>query len=277
MLQRARSEGSAVVAVNVSNMESIKGVLEAASYARRPVILQIAPIQLREQSMRFAEFVAVARAIGRFYTAPYALHLDHATAVEEVESAVEAGFDSVMYDGSALPYAANLDATRRSRVVCDRRGVTLEAELGSLGGEEGGHDEADRAVEPVYTDPAQARDFVTSSGIDALAVAIGNRHGTYHGPVALRIDVLERVAEETHVPLVLHGASGIEDGQLRRCIERGIAKVNYYTDIDRAFVRGMRDALDGADEPPMMRVAEAGRLALREAVAGRIAACAARR
>ncbi|MCG8478865.1 MAG: class II fructose-bisphosphate aldolase [Spirochaetales bacterium] len=277
LLRRAREEGSAVIAVNVSNMESIKGVLDAASSERRPVILQIAPIQLREQSMQLAEFVAVARAIGRFYTAPYALHLDHATALEEVEEAVEAGFDSVMYDGSALPFEENLHATRRSRALCDRRGVTLEAELGSLGGEEGGRDTADGGEEPPYTDPVQAREFVASSGVDALAVAIGNRHGSYHGPAALRIDILDLIGRAARIPLVLHGASGIDDDQLRRCIERGIAKVNYYTDIDRAFMRGLRDALGSGDEPPMMRAVESGRLALREAVRGRIAACAARR
>ena len=277
LLQRARAEGSAVVAVNVSNMESIKGVLEAASIERRPVILQIAPIQLRDQSIQLAEFVALARAIGRFYTAPYALHLDHATSIEQIECAVEAGFDSVMYDGSALPFEANLEGTVRARAVCDRLGVALEAELGSLDGEEGGHDGADGGEEPVYTDPAQAREFVESGGIDALAVAIGNRHGRYRGPATLRIDILERIARETHIPLVLHGASGIDDPQLQRCIAGGISKVNYYTDIDHAFMRGLQSALDGADEPPMMRVQEAGRVALRDAVAERIAACAALR
>ena len=282
ILQRAFKEHSAVVAVNVSNMESIKGALDAASMQQRPVILQIAPIQLREQSLRLAEFVAVARAVGGFSAVPYALHLDHATVLEEIEEAVEAGFDSVMYDGSALPFEENLEHTVRARALCDRRGVTLEAELGSLGGEEGGNGEIEHGEGKVthdgamYTDATQAREFVARSGVDMLAVAIGNRHGSYNGPARLRIDILDRIAVETRIPLVLHGASGIDDDQLRACIARGIVKVNYYTDADRAFMRALREILNGEDDPPMMRAVEAGRQALRSVVAGRIAVCSGR-
>lgn len=240
MLLDAQENGYAVGAFNVENMEMLYAVIEAAAQVEAPVILQTTPSTLRYASP--AMFAAMAGCAARKTSIPVALHLDHAQSLELVEEALRAGYTSVMYDGSALPVAENeqnsLLAVKKSR----QYGRPVEAELGSIGGKE----DSLEAAGNQYTDPKAAAAFVSSTGIDSLAVAIGTAHGFYKGEPHLDFERLEKIRENTSIPLVLHGASGVPDEMVRQAVRLGICKVNFATELRTAFTQGIREYLDGA-------------------------------
>ncbi|MDU4171981.1 MAG: ketose 1,6-bisphosphate aldolase, partial [Citrobacter freundii] len=161
------------------------------------------------------------------------LNLDHGLHFESVVRALRLGFSSVMFDGSTLEYEENIRQTREVVKMCHAVGVSVEAELGAVGGDEGGalYGHAD---ESLFTDPMLARDFVDRTGIDALAVAIGNAHGKYKGEPLLDFPRLDTIRQQAAIPLVLHGGSGISDDDFKRAIELGIHKINFYTGMSQA-------------------------------------------
>jgi len=232
MLTTARAEGRAVGAFEVWGLASVQAAVSAAEECNRPVILQLSPYEIG-----FAGCSDVARiVIDHAWQAsvPVALHLDHGDSFERVMQCIGAGFTSVMLDASHLPFEENIAATQEVVRAAHACGVTVEAELGRIGGSETSVDVSDDAT--ALTDPDEAGDFVARTGIDALAVAVGTVHGFYKGEPKIRLDLLEKIAKKVAIPLVLHGGSGTPDDVVRRAIALGVAKVNICTEFLAAYV-----------------------------------------
>lgn len=228
MLAAAREGGYAVPAFNVENLEMLRGALEAAEQARSPVILQAGWKTLEFFGME--AFVAAVRAACEKAAIPAALHLDHGGSFSIAMRGFRMGFSSVMFDGSKLSYEENVAQTALVVRACEAGGVPVEGELGSVGGKEDDH-KADAA----YTDPGQAADYVQRTGVASLAVAIGTAHGVYKSAPKLDVLRLEAIRGEVGVPLVLHGSSGLSDEDVRACVQKGICKVNFATELRQAF------------------------------------------
>lgn len=198
-----------------------------------------------------------------------ALHLDHANSLELAQQAVQAGYTSIMIDGSRLSYEENVRLTRQAVETAAPRGIPTEAELGEVGGKED-----DLEGKAGYTDPAQAARFVRKTGISSLAVAIGTAHGFYQGIPVLDIQRLSRIREQVSIPLVLHGASGLPDEDVRECIRRGICKVNFATELRVAYSSGVRRVLkDDPDVFDPKKYGAAGREQVKQLVMERMHIC----
>ncbi len=223
ILQEARQKEIGYGAFSIGNMEMVWGAIQAAEELQTPIILQIAEVRLGHSPLHMIGALMVAAA--KNAKVNVAVHLDHGTTLETIEQALEIGFTSVMFDGSALPFAENIAMTKKVVEKAKAYGATVEAELGRVGGSEDGS--CDHGV--LYTDPEEAKTFCEQTGVDALAVAIGNAHGAYTAEPKLAFDVLEHITEAVEVPLVLHGGSGITDADFQRCIALGIRKVNIAT------------------------------------------------
>ncbi len=240
MLNEAFKNKYAVAAINISNMETIAAVLAAADSLDAPVIVQVSPLQKNIQAFEYSEIVNMIHMIAkRFNKGEYSIHLDHSCSYEDCLEAVKGGFESIMFDGAALPYEKNIELTALARRISPD--ITLEGELGELGGAEG---ELSGTGENNYTNPKQASDFIRCSGVDSLAVSIGNAHGIYKGEVRINLDILSEINKVAGIPLVLHGASGIPAETIRESINRGISKINFFTELDMVFKAGLREKLD---------------------------------
>ncbi len=236
LLSAARERGAGIGAFNVLHLETAEALVAAAEAAGLPVILQISENcvayhggldPLAHASIALAHSAAV----------PVAVHLDHAEDVDLALRAIELGFDSVMYDGSKLPFEANLAETRRVVAAAHAAGVAVEAELGEIGGKDGAH------APGVRTDPAEAREFVAQTGVDALAVAVGSSHAMTERTAALDLDLITRLAAAVPVPLVLHGSSGVADETIAAGIRAGLTKINVSTHLNKQFTQALRDYL----------------------------------
>ena len=223
LLAKAEKENFATGAFSVGNMEMVMGAVRAAEELNMPIILQIAECRLKNSPLELMGPMMISAA--KNSKVEIAVHLDHGLRIETVEKALEMGFTSVMFDGSTLPLDENIEAVRKVRAMADRYGATVEAELGVVGGNEG--DGA--AHEILCTNPDDAKRFCDETGVDALAVAIGNAHGNYPVLPNLRFDVLEEINETVETPLVLHGGTGITDEMFQRAIRSGVRKVNIAT------------------------------------------------
>ena len=228
MLADAYKNHYAIGSFNVYNYETIKGVMQAGKETGRPVIVAFGAKYLT--NMDLEDVVAVTRALEAKQGLPVCLHLDHCAKLDVIYRAIRAGFTSVMYDGSALPYAENIANTK---LVCDIAhacGVSVEAELGSLAAGEHSH-EGTADDKEIYTDPKAAADFIRATGVDALAVSVGTVHGMYKGTPNVRVDITKAINEACGIPLVLHGGSGTPEDKIRGCIENGVTKINVNTEI----------------------------------------------
>lgn len=239
MLVEARRGGYAVGAFNIHNLETLQAVVEAASEATAQVILQATPGTVKYVGADY--LVAMARVAARQSGVPIALHLDHSIDIELIGACLEAGFTSVMFDGSALPLEENIARTRQVAAMAHAKGAAVEAELGRLGGREDDLTVDETAAN--YTDPGEAATFAAATGIDSLAVAIGTAHGVYRGEPHIDFERLQEIAASVNLPLVLHGASGLPDAVVTRCIELGISKVNIATDLKLVLVARLRETL----------------------------------
>lgn len=238
LLAHAASRHSAVGSFNTYNLEITRAILRAAEARRTPVFLAVG-----SGAFDFAGFTPLVEAVlaaAREASVPVAVHLDHSPDVDTVARCVAAGFTSVMIDGSALPFEKNVALTRAAIEAAD--GVAVEAELGGVAGHEDRSGDQTSAIP--MTDPDQAARFVDATRVASLAVAIGNAHGFYKGDPRLDFDRLAALARRVPVPLVLHGASGIPDADLRRCVELGVRKVNVNTEIRFALFRSLEQSLD---------------------------------
>jgi tagatose 1,6-diphosphate aldolase GatY/KbaY len=219
----------------------MRAVVEAAEEAGAPVILQTTPATLRYAGLE--SIVAMARAAAEGAKVPVALHLDHGDTFETVVRCLRAGYTSVMVDASRLTFLDNAAFVAKVTEAAHAAGVPVEAELGTIGGaEEGG------AGEEELTDPEAAEEFVRRTGIDFLAPAFGTVHGVYKGEIRLDFSRLEAISRRVGLPLVMHGASVVPGEMIRRAIARGVSKVNFSTELKRAFVRQLRNYLSNHPE-----------------------------
>lgn len=223
LLQKAREGGYAVGSFSVANMEMVLGVLKAVEETESPAIIQIAEVRLNHSPLELIGPLMVAAAQNS--KSPIAVHFDHGKTVEKITEALNIGFTSVMFDGSHLDFEENARITSQiQKLACDFN-ADCEGEIGCVGGSEDGSE--DIAVN--CTSPAQALEFYEKTGVNALAVAIGNAHGNYKQAPKLRFDILEKTAELVKCPLVLHGGTGILPDDFRKCISLGINKINIAT------------------------------------------------
>ena len=269
LLNEAQKKHYAVPAINVSNMETVSGLFEVAEQLKSPVVVQIAPLQIQMQKISYAYFAELVALSAKRHNVRYALHVDHGMEIADLQNAVDAGFSSIMYDGSALPFEENVKNTRLAREIA-RKGVTLETEIGKLGGQEGS---SIQNYAQFCTDPDEALEFVRQTNPDCLAVSIGNAHGFYKGLPHLHIDVLEKIHEKTRLPLVMHGASGLSAQDLANSIDHGICKINFFTAVDYEFTKAITSTLEKEPSTYMMGYMENARQALMKSVAGIIDMC----
>lgn len=223
LLKQADEKNIAVGAFSVGNMEMVIGAVRAAEELCTPIILQIAEVRLKNSPLELMGPMMIAAAENA--NIDIAVHLDHGLRTETVEQALELGFTSVMFDGSLLSLDDNIKTVKQVVSEAQDYGATVEAELGVVGGNEG--EGAEHKI--LCTDPDDAKRFCDETGVDALAVAIGNAHGNYPVSPELRFDVLEKIHNTVSTPLVLHGGTGISDEQFQKAISLGVRKINIAT------------------------------------------------
>lgn len=262
LLQDAQSAGAAVAAFNVITLEHAEGVIAGAEATERGVILQVSENVVRYRRGALLPLSAALRSMAEGSNVPVALHLDHVEDAALARLAPDAGYGSVMFDAGRLPYDENVATTAAVAEMLHRHEVFVEAELGYVGGKDS---QVVSAHEPgVRTDPGQAAEFVTATGVDSLAVAVGSSHAMAERNANLDIDLLVRIRERVSVPLVLHGSSGVPDAGLTAAVKAGIAKVNIGTALNVAFTAAMRQTLNDPGSDPRKALA-AGRDAIAEA------------
>lgn len=258
LLKTALANGTAVGAFNIENMEMAQAVIDAANEANTPVILQTTSSTLKYASPKV--FAGMVAALAQASAVPVAMHLDHGNSYDLTMECIQAGYTSVMFDGSLLSFEENIRMTKK---VVDAAGdIPVEAELGSVGGKEDDHE-----AENAYTDPEEAAEFVARTGVGSLAIAIGTAHGIYSGTPKLDIERLKAIHKRVAVPLVLHGASGLSDETVRTCIKEGICKVNIATELRIAYSDGVKACLrDNPDAYDPKSYGKAGYLSVKKTV-----------
>lgn len=246
---------------NMLNLEMARGIIEAAEEERSPLILGVAEVHLPLIPFDYAALIM--NDIAKRATVPVCLHFDHGVDYNKIKAAVDAGFSSVMYDGSSLPYEENIKNTLAVSKMAHAKGVSVEAELGHVGGAEGGEDDG---VEEMYTKVEQVNDFIDRAEIDALAVAIGTAHGPYKKKPVLDINRLAEIYKVSSKPLVLHGGSGLSPEQFRATIDNGIRKVNICTEMcvaaREAYIASKNHEIMFSDAKEAVKAVVKGRMQL---------------
>ena len=242
LLRRAEEKNIGCGAFSVGNMEMVRGAIRAAEELDTPIILQIAEVRLKNSPLHLMGPMMVQAA--REAKVDVAVHLDHGLTFETVDKALELGFTSVMLDASTLPFEENIARVKTVVEKARKYGATVEAELGLVGGSEDGS--CDHGIR--CTDPDDAVVYARETGIDALAVAIGNAHGNYPVAPTLAFDVLEKIHEKVDIPLVLHGGSGITDKDFQRAISLGIRKVNIATASFNSLTAHVEKYMESTDK-----------------------------
>ena len=239
VLLPAKKHGYAVGYFNAVNMEMARAVIETAEKTASPVIIGTAEVLLPNMSLKDVATYLIPMA--KRATVPVCVHYDHGLTREKCIEAIDNGFTSIMYDCSTESFEDNCRKLREITDFCHLRKITVEAELGHVGDNEG----AGRLQNPedYFTDVASAQKFVEQTGVDALAVAVGNAHGDYKVPPKLDFDRIRKIADLTGIPLVLHGGSGLTDSDFKEAIKCGICKVNIFTDIDKAGKAGIEKGI----------------------------------
>ncbi|SHF59955.1 fructose-bisphosphate aldolase, class II [Desulforamulus putei DSM 12395] len=240
LLQKAEVGNYAVGAFNCNNMEIVQAIIAAAEAEKSPVIIQASQGAIKYAGLEW--IVGMVKLAADKACVPVALHLDHGTSFEQCMQCIRAGFTSVMLDGSKLSLEENIELTNRVLAAARAVGVSVEAELGKIGGTEDDITVDER--EAMLTDPREAKVFVERTGVDSLAVAIGTAHGQYKGEPKLDFQRLKEIRDLVKIPIVLHGSSGVPDESVQKAISLGVRKVNIDTNIREAFTYAMRRALD---------------------------------
>ena len=244
LLLDAKKNKYAVGAFNVENMEMVIAVLNAAEETRSPVIMQTTPGTIKYAGADF--YFANIRAAAERANVPVVCHLDHGNSFETAMLAFHTGYTSIMIDGSKLSFEENISLTKAVVDICHAGNIPVEAELGRVGGKEDDLDNS-HSNNP-FTDPNEAAEFAKRTGCDFLAVAVGTAHGVYKGVPQINFEVLSKIHELVDIPLVLHGTSGVPDEQVIKCINLGMSKVNYATDLRIAFTHGVKEYMKGSPE-----------------------------
>jgi ketose-bisphosphate aldolase len=241
LFKKARDGGYAVGSFNVSTLEAIKAIIEAAKELKSPVMIETSPGELNYMG---AENVAdIVRNLAEDLEIPVAIHLDHGQSVEQVKLAIDSGYTSVHIDASSYDFEKNVQMTTEAVSYAHKNGITIEGELGHIPGASESHEgETVQIDSDTLTDPKMAKEFVKETGIDILASSIGNIHGVYENEPQLDFDRLEEISK-IGVPLSLHGGSGIPEDQIKKAISLGVTKINVNTELRIAFTESLRREL----------------------------------
>lgn len=237
VLRPAKEQHYAVGLFNAVNMELARGIIAAAEETRSPVIMGTAEVLFPYGPLEEVSYFLLPMA--KKASIPVVIHLDHGLNYETCVKALELGFSSVMYDCSTDSYEENVRKVKEMAELAHSYGATIEGELGHVGDNEGSAEAGAAVIDPsqYFTDPALAKDFVDRTGVDALAIAVGNAHGAYKLPPKLDFERIRTIASMVDVPLVLHGGSGLTDSDFKQAIRDGISKVNIFTDINAAAAK----------------------------------------
>lgn len=236
VLRPAKANKYAVGLFNAVNLELARGIIAAAESTRSPVIMGTAEVLLPYGPLEEVSYYLIPMA--KKASVPVVVHLDHGLTYDTCIKALELGFSSVMYDCSTDSYEENVRKVKEMADIAHSYGATIEGELGHVGDNEGSAEGSSHLADPskFFTDPKLAKDFVEKTGVDALAIAVGNAHGAYKLPPKLDFERIRTIARTVDVPLVLHGGSGLTDNDFKQAIQEGISKVNIFTDINVAAV-----------------------------------------
>ena len=268
MLDDAQKGHYAVGAFNAENMEMVKAIIAAAEEVKAPVMIQTTPSTIKYGTVE--TFYAIVAAEAAKASVPVCLHLDHGNSFELAVQAMKAGYTSVMIDGSGKDFEGNVAVSRKVADVANALGIPVEAELGKVGGKE---DDLEADAD-TNTDPQEAKEFVERTEVTSLAVAIGTAHGFYAGTPVLDKERVSEIRELVSVPLVLHGAAGLSDEDVRECVSRGICKVNFATELRVAYTDACKKLL--AEKPETYDPKKLGVVAMeavKELVKGRMKVC----
>lgn len=271
MLEKARKEKYCVGAFDASTIEMAMQIVEAAEEKKSPVIVQALTPDLQQGDGTYLDYwVYSVTKMAENASVPVCLHLDHATDMDFLKKCVDAGFTSVMYDASKCAFEENVKLTKEAVEYAHAKGVTVEAELGHVGDgivsgeikENGQYDDPDECL----TDPSELQAFVEQTNVDCLAVAVGTSHGVYVHRPQLRFERLETLNKISKVPMVMHGGSGTPDNQIKEAIQKGICKLNIYSEMLSAYYTALKEKLDAsgtmaiwvskANEKPLAAVKE---------------------
>ncbi|MBP2071594.1 MULTISPECIES: class II fructose-1,6-bisphosphate aldolase [Thermoanaerobacterium] len=239
LLKKANEEGYAVGAFNTSNLEITQAIVEAAEEMKSPAIIQVSEGGLKYAGIETIS--AIVRTLATKASVPIALHLDHGTDFNNVMKCLRNGWTSVMMDASKLPLEKNIEVTKNVVTIAHGMGVSVEAEIGKIGGTEDNVTVDER--EASMTDPDEAYRFAKETGVDYLAISIGTAHGPYKGEPKLDFDRLKKIKEMLKMPIVLHGASGVPEADIRKAVSLGVNKINIDTDLRQAFAARLRELL----------------------------------
>lgn len=240
MLKKAKAGKYAVGQFNMNNLEFTQAIIEAAEELNSPVILGVSEGAMKYMGLEYT--VAMAKAAAEKSRVPIALHLDHGSSFDVAMKVIRAGFSSVMIDGSHYNFEENIELTKKVVAASHAMGISVEGELGTIGGTE--DDLSVDEENAKLTNPKEAIEFYNATKVDALAIAVGSAHGVYSGEPKIRFDIIEAVSKEIDIPLVLHGGSGIPDETIRKAISLGIGKVNVNTENQIAFTSKIREVLE---------------------------------
>ena len=234
LMKRAEKENYAIPAFNIDNLESAMAVSEIMHEMRTPVIVQMIPRTLNYGGI--AIYPAMMRELMADCPVDYALHLDHGSSLALAKKCVAGGFSSVMFDGSLMPFEDNIKFTKEVTDFALPMDVSVEGELGTIGGKE----EGDTDLEASYTKVSEAEEFVRRTNVSTLAIGVGTAHGVYKGTPHINIERIKEIHAAIDTPLVLHGASGLSDEVLKDCIAAGITKINFATELRQAYTNGIK-------------------------------------
>ena len=234
LMKRAEKENYAIPAFNIDNLESAMAVSEIMHEMRTPVIVQMIPKTLNYGGI--AIYPAMMRELMADCPVDYALHLDHGSSLALAKKCVADGFSSVMFDGSLMPFEDNIKSTKEVTDFALPMDVSVEGELGTIGGKE----EGDTDLEASYTKVSEAEEFVRRTNVSTLAIGVGTAHGVYKGTPHINIERIKEIHAAIDTPLVLHGASGLSDEVLKDCIAAGITKINFATELRQAYTNGIK-------------------------------------
>ena len=243
IVRDAAQAGHGAAAFNVVTLEHAEAIVTGAEQADRPVTLQLSENAVTFHLGRVQPLAAAMRALARDARVPVSLHLDHVEDPALLRLAADAGFSSVMYDASTMPYDENVSATRAAAEWAHGQGLWLEAELGAVGGKDGAH------APGVRTDPGEAAAYVEATGVDSLAVAVGSSHAMTTQSAVLDLDLVARLRDAVPVPLVLHGSSGVSEDHLFEAVRQGMVKINVGTTLNVAYTGAIEAAMTGGRLP----------------------------
>ncbi|MCI7738865.1 MAG: ketose-bisphosphate aldolase [Lachnospiraceae bacterium] len=268
MLLDAQRGNYAVGAFNAENMEMVKAIIQAAEELKAPVMIQTTPSTVKYGTLE--TFFGIVSAEAAKATVPVCLHLDHGSSFELAMQAIKAGYTSVMIDGSHEDFEGNVAISKKVADVANALNIPVEAELGKVGGKE---DDLEANAD-TNTDPQEAKEFVERTGITSLAVAIGTAHGFYAGTPVLDKERVSEIRKVVDVPLVLHGASGLSEEDVRECVERGMCKVNFATELRVAYTDAVKKLLEEKPETyDPKKLGVVGIEAVKEVVKSRMVMC----